>query len=1470
MMKSQAIILNGVRENNLKDIVLELPRHAIVSVVGVSGSGKSSLLFRTLAAESAVRHEAVTTSGARRAFARRPDADQITGLPFCMTVAQRAIHRSSRSTIATFTGIHDALRGLVIASGEVHCTCGALIPPPTAEILTDFLFAVHPASQIEVGAIVARSRTAALREELTKLREDGFDSILVQTEDDEPRRERNLSILSSLNRENHNTLTVLLGSHKIEEKSRVALHGLLVQALHRGLGDVYLRILRRRTADSVELETGFVWPCLACNSLQPRPTVSLLSFNSAESRSGRCSSCKGIGTIESVSRDILIPDTTRSIDDGCFALVRERGSYKHLSIREDVIRGLCRDHGMTTSVPFKSLPEGLREELLLGAGKRRVQPLNAQGKNSGAKVLYHGMIPTLLKLTGTEGVACDYARSYATAVVCDACGGTRFDRARLDSYRYRGRPFTAILSETAASARDLLRSIPAKADLDERRLLRLLDGTLEALVRSGLGYVRLDRGTSTLSGGELQRLKIAGSLCSGLTHCCYVLDEPSLGLHATDNLGLLATIAELRDLGNTILLADHDPDFRRAADLIVELGPKGGSRGGEVVYVGKDHSCGRLADEPAKIKRRQATVTGRSIRVSGCTAHNLRSIEVEVPLGGLVCLTGVSGSGKSSFAHQVLFPSVTAFLQSRRTSGPTWSSLKGVDNIRAISRVGQQAIGTSVTSLVVTYLGIFDRIRDLFANDEIARSRGYTAGHFSHNRPEGRCPVCTGRGAIISGERSTDRIECTACGGSRFTEAILDVRYGGFSIGEVLQMEVDRVLDVFADEPTISISLRLLRDLGLGHLPIGRPTITLSGGEAQRLKLAYAMSLLGGHPEGLVFILDEPTAGLHRNDVQKLIDSFDRIIDGGKNTLVVIEHDLDVIGIADHIIDFGPGAGSDGGSIVYSGQPNGAIKVRASRTGEALRARSSHARRKEAGPKLRVSQLGVQSADAIPPQLTDDAVRFLKRTRDEETDYASDEEEAALLAPTYLLAGGTRSYPVGSRTVLENLRLSELLYRTIASVAHWPEQEGVTRIRNIEDAAEACMGEELIAAFSPVSAMLESRRATRSAICVAIRHAAGRGFTECINGAGVVRKLADVSGDGFTDADVFAIRIIAGTVGRKVKDSAAVFGRAFSAGGGWVTLYRKKTRSRQAAVTPVAQLTDRPLDISARRLGKRRCVPGIFDRTDSGSCPFCGGKRTLPSVDLSLLVADRDKSPCDPAFFHSDCEALLRAVWGRTTASLRFLDEEGLASLVDTRSRWDPEVWGIVCHGFPWGRFLIPGRSGEKNVDYHEWVGVIPLVLERLHLAKNRRWATAVEASRGTAKCFSCEGTGFDWLARHYRLGDHSAAEWLTGRTHQEFLDLLREHAGEGGRCPLLGPLEQVVGAGLGEIGLSATCGELSEADRRRVRTLAACQLGFAEGTYCLQGETLDASLSEGETSLLQSAGVDRRIVLVGDSAEGT
>jgi excinuclease ABC subunit A len=1466
-MTAPTIALEGVRENNLKNIDLKLPRHAVVAVVGVSGSGKSSLLFRAIAAESAARHEAITTTATRKAFVRRPDVDQITGLPYCMTVSQRAIHRSPRSTIATFTGIHDAVRLLIINSGEVYCECG-IVPTPTPVILADYLLAEHSGYGVEVGAVLARSRAAGLCDEIDKLRKKGFVSVLVQTEDGESRRERRLEGLKSLNREHRNTLTVLLGLQRVERQSKEAIRSLIERAMAEGSGDVYFRKNGRNTTDFFELDTGITWPCPICHSLCPLPTTSLLSFNSDPSRSGRCSDCDGVGTVQSVEPELLVPDPRLSIDQGCFALIRERGSFKHLSIREDVMRGLFAEHKQKTSLPFASLSRELRNELLYGVGKRRVRPLDIRGGNSGAKVIYHGLIPTLQKVAVTESPAGEYARSYVTSVICKTCDGTRFDRKRVDSYRYRKRPFTEILSETALSARDYFQNTAKNVGVDERRVRSLLCGTLEALVRSGLGYVNLDRSTSTLSGGELQRLKIAGSLCSGMANCCYILDEPSLGLHAIDNLGLIATITELRDLGNTILLADHDPDFRRDADLIIELGPGGGSRGGEVVFVGNNQSRSRLPDELAKIRRLPAKARGASVRVRGCTANNLKGIDIEFPLGGLVCLTGVSGSGKSSFAHQVLFPAVTAFLQGRRKSGPTWNGIQGADQIRSISRVGQQAIGASVTSLVVTYLGIYDRIRDLFAQAEASRARGYTPAHFSFNRPEGRCPVCTGRASVAAGDRSFDRVECPACGGSRFLEAILDVRHFDFSIGDVLNLAIDKAIDVFKAEPELLIPLRLMHEIGLGHLTLGRPTTTLSGGEAQRLKLAFALSQLGGHPEGLVFILDEPTAGLHRSDVQALIGSFDRIIDGGKNTLLVIEHDLDVIGVADHIVDFGPGAGDHGGRVVYSGPPNGAIGVRNSQTGEALRIRSASSTKQTlSSTKGPCYPQGLQTAERFPQGFTERNTRFLQRTRNEDVVDTPEEEKAELLAPTYRLTGGPGQFPLGNRTVSENLRLSELMLKAIGSLAYWSSDENVIWAPDVTKSLGIDSGEYLVA-FSPVTALLESRRATRSALSSALLQALERGFTKCVDARGMVLQIRDVLSNGISKTDVFATRIVAGTIEDKSKSSKAVLSQAMEAGGGWVTLYRTNPRGRKGALEIAAELIDRPLNPQSRLVGKRRCVPGTFDYRGAGACPFCGGTGTLPSVDLKLLFDDRSKAPFERAFFQPGCEALLKAISGRSTAALRFLDEEGLASLVDARSRWNTEDWGMLCCGFPWGRFLIKGRSGVKNIDYHEWEGIIPLVLSRLHLSKSRSWASQIESSKSMTSCFSCCGTGFNWLVRGYRMGDLSVAEWLTERTHAELLRFLGEN-GKPATCRgLLRPLEQLVSFGLGHVRLGDTCDDLQEDDRRRLRSLAVGQLGFAEGTYCIKQSCDGEKVLEFEAKYLRQAASDRRIIVLADVAE--
>jgi excinuclease ABC subunit A len=1462
-MAQQKIVLNNVRENNLKNFTLSLPRRSIIAFVGVSGSGKSSLLFNTLAAESLSRHEAITTNAARKSFARRPDVDAIEGLPFCTAVSQRSLHRSPRSTIATLTGLHDALRSLYISYPEIWCSCGKEVLAPDASSLTKFLKVNFPSCIVTIGGVIGRSQQTGFQKEIKSLKADGFKSVLVKNEDAAEYSDRKLSNLRSLNSENRNTLTVPLGQFHLGKDSQQALEHLLTEAIRLGGGDVYLNVRSKKKPENRIIETGLVWPCPSCQKLHDLPTSPLLSFNSDETRSGKCRDCDGIGSVKSVDLNALVPDTRKSIEQGCFELLRERGSYKYLSIREDVVRGLCQEHGQKTKTAYRALPNALVGELLNGAGKRRVLPIDGTGEKSGPKVLFHGFIATLMKLSYTEGTAGDYARSYVTEVMCESCNGTRFDNSRVDCYQFRKFSFTDILSQTSLAASELFQELAPSVEKDQYKKLSIINQTLEALVRSGLGYLRLDRATSTLSGGELQRLKIAGSFCSGLTNCCYILDEPSLGLHATDNLGMIQTITKLRDKGNTILLAEHDPDFSRSADLIVELGPSGGPNGGEVVSI-QERTPKSQNKKNSKFRRESTTLRG-SIALKGCTANNLKNITVEVPLGGLICVTGISGSGKSSFAHKVLYPAITAYLNSGRTSGPTWKDLEQEQTITAISRLGQQSIGVSSISLVATYLGIFDRIRNLFAESAVAQTRNYSPSHFSHNRPEGRCTVCNGKGFVAQSAKSVQQIECPACGGSRFADAILDVRLNDLTISDVLQMDINGAITFFAEDAKIIPPLNLLIDFGLGHLQLGRPTVTLSGGEAQRLKLSLALSQLGGAPEGLVFILDEPTAGLHHKDVKALVDRFDRIIDGGKNTLIVIEHDLEIVGISDHIIDFGPGAGEEGGQVVYAGPPNGASLVKASKTGEALSSKQSRAL-PDASSKSNdeVVTRGISISSEIPHQLIQQANQFLQRVRNEEMEEALD-EEAILLPPTYILAHNSSCFPIAKRTVMENLRISDLLFKAISDLVDSPEQKGVRRICSIDEALQTCrqLAPESIVAFSPIPELLESKCATRSALRDALIQASERGFTQYIDSSGQLSSLDNFRKGEEAALTAFDTRVVLGPIGRSKKSDREIIAAGLEVGGGWLSLHQVKPKTRQEKVSLIGHISDRPLDIEKEQVGRRRCTPGLFDRNEAGECPFCRGSGTLAEIDLSLVVADRSKSPCDLKFYHQDCRLLLKAIWKRLTATLTFLDTEGLAKLTKARARWSSSDWEILVQGYPWGRFIIPGRSGKKNIDYYEFSGLVPLVLDRLHLSTRKKWASRVETSQSETKCFYCESTGFDWLARHYRLGDHSVANWFTDRTHGELRDYIARFPNVG-RCGVLVKLlDQLVSIGLGGVKIGSTCNELSNEDRRRVRSLAICQLATAEATYCIDGPAKDNPLYPAEIKLMQKAASDCKVVFL-------
>lgn len=1456
----EEIRLNGVSENNLKGFDLALPRHGIVAVVGVSGSGKSSLLFQTIAPESLARHEAMASRPARLPQTRRPNCRRIQGLPFCITVSQRALQRNARSTVATFTGLHGLLRRLVIDEGEIRCECGALVPSPGPEQLVAYLSAKHAGATVKVSAVVARAPIRSMRKLEELLREHGSPTVGLQAEEGGPRRERRVLGLAGLDPNGVNAVSAPIGQHRLDAKERGALSASLAEAHRRGERGVLLAIVALRTGSAFELDTGLTWPCPNCHRLHQRPTTSLLSFNSVTERSGRCPRCEGLGAVDDVALEMLVPNPRLSIEQNCFALLHGRGSYTHLGIREDVVRGLCLEREQKLTTPFHRLNNDVQHALFFGTGDTRVQPIDASGKKSGPKVRYHGFVTTLRKLAVEDGPAAEYARSFVSTHACDACGGTRFENERLAAYHYRGRPFTALLLEPVGGAHSFVVEGLAGSVGNERDQLRLAARVLESLERAGLGYVQLNRSTSTLSGGELQRLKIAASLYGGVTRSCYVLDEPSLGLHPIDNQGLIETIRGLRDAGNTLLIADHDPDFVAAADIVVTLGPGAGSLGGELISVGTTPTSG----EVATLHRARCNLDPkRRLQIHSITAHNLDNIDVDLPLGGLVCLTGISGSGKSTFAHKVLHPAVDAYLASRRTSGPTWRSLAGADAVRRIARVGQQPIGTSMSSVVATYLGVYDIIRARFAATEEARARGYTDAHFSFNRSEGRCAICSGRGVVATDDRAQDSIECPHCAGARFSDAILDIRWRDRSIADVLRLEAREAAEFFADTSTVASPLRYLVQFGIGHLQLGRPTPTLSGGEAQRLKLAESLIGLKDGEEGLIFILDEPTAGLHRSDVAALLDCFSRIIDGGRNTLVVIEHDIDVIAIADWIIDFGPGAGSQGGQVVYAGAPENAHLVSESRTGEALQRRGSP-RAFDKQTRVSASNGGLLELAALPTDADEHTRRFLHALRglDSHLPGPDDEERSQAVEPAYLLGSAESSFHPAA-TPLDVLLLKQRFYRLLLPHVRFISGEGVDNVHDIDAALQAARrhaGRPFVA-FSPLTTLIESGDATRTNALQELRSCAKRGFEQFTIGGRAPQPIASASAKALRCADIFSVRVIVGAISGEDHADRALLERALSAGHGWATLVNRNRRGW----SDEQHLASRPLSIEDRRVGRAILCPDFFDRWGGGGCVQCGGAGRLETYDPGLIVANRQRVPLSEGFLSAAAEELLRPLLVRIEKTFQIFGDEDIVDLRTSAARG--AEWGVLCHGCPGVRFLIPGRSGAKNVDYYEWQGLFPLIRDRLHLSKNPGWRQRVEASRDDTTCFACDGSGFHWQVRRSTVFGRSVAEAIDTLSLSALVQLLLDAQPQPGDALVAEALADLVAVGAGDLAVGARCRDLPANAREKVRLVSLKYLRLAEATLYIEAK--NSGTLEAARSTIAAAASDARVVLAAPRARG-
>jgi excinuclease ABC subunit A len=933
------IVIKGARQHNLKNIDVKIPRDKLVVITGISGSGKSSLAFDTIYAEGQRRYVESLSAYARQFLGQmdKPDVDYIEGLSPAIAIDQKSGSKNPRSTVGTVTEIYDYLRLLFARIGKPHCPkCGLPITQQTVQQIVDQVMSLEKGTRVQVLAPVIRGKKGEHKKVLDDIRKEGFTRVRVNGE--VFRVDEDIQ----LDRYKMHTVEIVVDRLAIRDGIEQRLADSIELAMRHSSGIVVINVV-----DKEDLVFSERFACPECGISFEELTPRMFSFNSPY---GACPECAGLGSKEEIDPELVL-DLDKSIMEG--ALIPWRRSFD--GTRSDFFANrvvkVCERFGIDINVPVRSLPPEHLDILLYGVGNERFKfgYHNFAGDWVLREAGYDGLIPYLERKYNevrTQGVR-DEIEDFITTRTCPSCKGARLRPESL-AVTVGGKSIMEITALSCKDARDFFHNL----QLTEReraiaaQILKEIRERLGFLVNVGLDYLTLDRSAGTLAGGEAQRIRLATQIGSSLVGVLYILDEPSIGLHQRDNNRLISTLKSLRDLGNTVIVVEHDEETIRSADHIIDVGPGAGAEGGYVVASGtveeimscKDSVTGRYLSGkekiPVPVQRR--TGNGKSLLIRGAREHNLKGIDVEIPLGLFVCVTGVSGSGKSTLINEILYKRLAHELNRAGDKPGAHDGLVGIEHLDRVINVDQSPIGRTPRSNPATYTGTFDFIRQTFALTPEARARGYRPGRFSFNVKGGRCEACRGDGIIkIEMHFLPDvYVPCEVCRGKRYNRETLEVKYKGKTIADVLDMRVDEALEFFRNIPRIRRKLETLYDVGLGYIKLGQPATTLSGGEAQRVKLATELSRRSNGRT--LYILDEPTTGLHFADIHKLLDVLGRLVDDG-DTVLVIEHNLDVIKTADYIIDLGPEGGERGGRIVACGTPEEVAQVDASYTGQFLR-----------------------------------------------------------------------------------------------------------------------------------------------------------------------------------------------------------------------------------------------------------------------------------------------------------------------------------------------------------------------------------------------------------------------------------------------------------------------------------------------------------------------------------------------------
>ena len=931
------IIVKGAKAHNLKNINVTIPRDKLVVITGLSGSGKSSLAFDTLYAEGQRRYVESLSSYARQflGLMEKPDVESIEGLSPAIAIDQKTTSKNPRSTVGTVTEIYDYIRLLYARIGEPHCpNCGKKIEKQTIDQIVETVMNLEKGTKIQVLAPVIRGKKGEYKTLLENFSKEGFVRARVDGEIFE------LTDDIDLDRKKKHSIDLVVDRLIIKEDIRSRLAESIEISLK------YANNLVVISTPHNEILFSQNYACPDCNISIEELSPRMFSFNNPF---GACPECTGIGYLMRMNEDLIIPDKNKTLYDGVKAF-GSSSMKKGDTMAKMYFESIAKHYGVDIKVPIKKLPKDFLNKILYGTGNEKIDfKYTSVAGERKFTAPFEGVIPTLerrYRETKSQGMR-DFYEYYMTESPCEACHGARLKKESL-AVTVGGKNIQELTNMSITKIQDFINNLKLDKTktLIANQILKELNKRLQFLVDVGLEYLTLSRPAGTLSGGEAQRIRLATQIGAGLTGVLYILDEPSIGLHQRDNDKLIATLKKLRDLGNTVIVVEHDEDTMYAADYIIDIGPEAGIHGGNVICTGTVENIKQNPNsitgaylsgrKQIKVPEKRRKPNGKSIEIKGARENNLKNIDVKIPLGVFTCVTGVSGSGKSTLINEILYKGLAKELYKSSEFPGKHDKILGIDNIDKVINIDQSPIGRTPRSNPATYTGVFDLIRDIFAGTNEAKLRGYEKGRFSFNVSGGRCETCQGDGVLkIEMHFLPDiYVPCEVCHGKRYNRETLEVKYKGKNISDVLDMTVEEALDFFSNIPKIKQKIQTLYDVGLGYIKLGQPSTTLSGGEAQRVKLATELSKRATGKT--LYILDEPTTGLHTADVHRLIDILQRLVDTG-NSIVVIEHNLDLIKTADYIIDLGPESGEKGGEVIAIGTPEQIIKNEKSYTGKFLK-----------------------------------------------------------------------------------------------------------------------------------------------------------------------------------------------------------------------------------------------------------------------------------------------------------------------------------------------------------------------------------------------------------------------------------------------------------------------------------------------------------------------------------------------------